>query len=267
MCIYLIKTRKAFNMTQISLMYFQISWPNHLHKSWLVAKMWETLCNADKIVITTDNIQNILCHKCTQWWSLRRFIHVQIIQLTTIFSLWSWLIINMNNLVKPMVTQHFCPRWLYWHTFTPRDIAPLPPKIMFKLFDSVIKPVLVYGSDVWGHRNAGLESIDKVMLRYYRRILNVKATTSNIIVHGECGMLPPNGQCTISVLSFINRLHHMPANTIVKKVCEELTRLHSIGFTTWVTRVRELVTKYHVGIEKNAIKFSNRVQKCSNRPI
>ena len=31
-----------------------------------------------------------------------------------------------------------------------RDIAPLPPKVMFKLFDSVIKPILVYGSDVWG---------------------------------------------------------------------------------------------------------------------
>ena len=45
-----------------------------------------------------------------------------------------------------------------------RDIAPLPPKVMFKLFDSVIKPILVYGSGVWGHRNACLESIDKGLL-------------------------------------------------------------------------------------------------------
>ena len=142
-----------------------------------------------------------------------------------------------------------------------RDIAPLPPKVMFKLFDSVIKPILVYGSDVWGHRNAGLESIDKVMLRYCGRILNVKATISNIIVHGECGMLPPSVQCTISVLSFFNRLHHMPANTIVKKVYEELTRLHSIGFTAWVTRVRELVTKYHMDIEKMPSNFR---PECKN---
>ena len=148
-----------------------------------------------------------------------------------------------------------------------REIGPIPPNVMFKLFDSVKKNILVYGSDVWGHRNAGIEYIDKVMLRYCRRILNVKAITSNIIVRGECGMLPPSVQCTISVLRFINRLHHMPAYTIVKKVYEELTRLHSIDFKTWVTRVRELVTKYHLDIEKNAIKFSIRVQKCSNRPI
>ena len=75
---------------------------------------------------------------------------------------------------------------------------------MFKLFDSVIKPLLLYGSDVWGHRNTGLDCIDKVMLRYCRRLLNVKATTSSFIVHEECGMLPPSVQCTISVLSFIN---------------------------------------------------------------
>ena len=148
-----------------------------------------------------------------------------------------------------------------------RDIAQLSPKVMFKSFDHVIKPILVYGSDVWGHRNAGLGSIDKVMLRYCRRMHNVKATTSKIIVHGECGMLPPSVQCTISVLSFINRLHHMPANTVVKKVYEELTSLHSVGFMTWVTRVRELVTKYDMDIAKMPSNVRIRVQKCSNRPI
>ena len=93
---------------------------------------------------------------------------------------------------------------------------------MFAIIDSVIKPILVYGNDVWGHHNAGLEFIDKVMLRYCRRILNDKATTSNIIVHGECEMLPPSVQCTISVLSLINRLHHMPANIIVKYTIKNL---------------------------------------------
>ena len=132
---------------------------------------------------------------------------------------------------------------------------------MFKLFDSVIKPLLLYGSDVWGYRNTGLDCIDKVMLRYCRRLLNVKATTSSFIVHEECGMLPPSVQCTISVLSFNNRLHHMPANTIVNKVYEELTRLHSVGFTTWVTRVRELVTEYDTDIAKMPSNFRS---ECKN---
>ena len=35
----------------------------------------------------------------------------------------------------------------------PREIWPLPPKVMFKLFYSIIKPILIYGSDLWGHKH------------------------------------------------------------------------------------------------------------------
>ena len=55
--------------------------------------------------------------------------------------------------------------------------------------------------------------------------------------------------------------HHMPANAIVNKVYEELTRLHSVGFTTWVTRVRELVTKYDMDIAKMPSNFRS---ECKN---
>ena len=35
-----------------------------------------------------------------------------------------------------------------------RSITPIPAKVQFKLFDAVIKPILMYGSDVWGHKDA-----------------------------------------------------------------------------------------------------------------
>ena len=110
---------------------------------------------------------------------------------------------------------------------------------MFKLFDATIKPISTYGTDVWGHRKSGLDMVDKVMLRYCRRVLNVKATTSNIMVHGECGMLPPSVQCIISYMCYMNRLYHMPGGTIAERVYEQLNKLHSMGFTTWITRVNE----------------------------
>ena len=79
-----------------------------------------------------------------------------------------------------------------------RSITPIPPRVQFKLFDAVIKPILVYGSDVWGHNKSGISMIDKVMLRFSRCVLNVKATTSNVMVYGECGVLPPSVYCTVS---------------------------------------------------------------------
>ena len=99
------------------------------------------------------------------------------------------------------------------------------------------------------------------MLRYCRRVLNVKATTSNIMVCGECGMLPPSVQCTISTMCYMNRLYHMPGGTIAKRVYEELNKLHSIGFTTWVTRVNEVITNHGLDITKLPSNF--RIE-CQN---
>ena len=31
-----------------------------------------------------------------------------------------------------------------------KSIGELPPNIKLKLFDALIKPILIYGSDVWG---------------------------------------------------------------------------------------------------------------------
>ena len=136
-----------------------------------------------------------------------------------------------------------------------RSITSVPPKIMFKLFNTVVKPILIYGSDVWGCNRNGTSMVDKVMLRFCRCALNVKATTSNIMVYGECGMLPPSIYCSVSAMCYINRLHHMPNDSIVKQVYNEFVKLHQLGFKTWVTQVSELVDTYHLDIDNIPAEF------------
>ena len=53
-----------------------------------------------------------------------------------------------------------------------RSITPIPPKLQFKLFDAMIKPILIYGNDVLGHNKTGISMIDKVMLRFSRCVQN-----------------------------------------------------------------------------------------------
>ena len=56
-------------------------------------------------------------------------------------------------------------------------VQSLSPSIMFDMFDTLIRPILNYGSDVWGLTRAELESLDKMFLDYVRCILCIKATT------------------------------------------------------------------------------------------
>ena len=116
-----------------------------------------------------------------------------------------------------------------------KTIGELPTDIMFNLFDVLIKPILIYGSDVWGLRSELWGTIDKVFLQYSRCMLHVKATTNNVITVGECGRFPPSTYCQISALCFLNRLHHMESNQLAKKIFCDLVELDQQGFNTWVT--------------------------------
>ena len=131
-----------------------------------------------------------------------------------------------------------------------RSITPIPTK-----------PILMYGNDVWGHHKSGTSMIDKVMLRFSRCVLNVKATTSNVMVYGECGILSPSVYCTVSTMCYMNRLHHMPDNSIVKQVYNELFKLHQMGFVIWVTRVGELVETYSINIDDSPAKFKSECKR------
>ena len=74
-------------------------------------------------------------------------------------------------------------------------IKALPTEIRFDIFDTMIRPIITYTSDVWGLNKSGLNDLDKLFLQYLRCVLCVKATTSNVIVFGECGKFPPNMYC------------------------------------------------------------------------
>ena len=90
-----------------------------------------------------------------------------------------------------------------------RTIGILPPPVMFYIFDTLIKPITTYGSDVWGACSSGVKSLDKVFLNFMRCVLQVKATTCNTIVYGECGRLPPSVHCNINVICFMYRLQNL----------------------------------------------------------
>ena len=56
----------------------------------------------------------------------------------------------------------------------------LPVDIMIHLFDTLVKPVLLYGSEIWAHE--GTEILEKLHLRFCKYILLVNKTTCSNMV-------------------------------------------------------------------------------------
>ena len=142
-----------------------------------------------------------------------------------------------------------------------KNIETPPPEIMFHIFDTLIMPILTYGSDVWGYNKMALSILDKVFLRSVRCTLGIKCTTSNIIVLGECGRMPPSVMCTINTLCFLNRLMCMNNDSLVKQVHVELQHLTGQGFDTWVSSTGKLAASYQLDLYMDPIKFR---KECKN---
>ena len=98
-----------------------------------------------------------------------------------------------------------------------RNVGCLPPQCMLHLFHSVVRPILTYGSAVWGVTKAGTEAVDKVLLWFSRVVLHVKANTSDITL-GECGLVPPGVACSINAISYFIRISKLPDSSIVKSL-------------------------------------------------
>ena len=139
-----------------------------------------------------------------------------------------------------------------------KDISPLSPKLRIYLFDSLIRPVLTYGSGVWGINKKGRVIMDKLHLWYIRIVLGVKNNSNILATLGECGSLPPSINILIYVFSYFIRLKNLPASTLPNQAFLESKRLHKIGLSTWYSSVVKLAEEYEVDLDtmnKESIKI------------
>ena len=64
----------------------------------------------------------------------------------------------------------------------------LPMDIMLKLFNVLVKPVVLYGAEVWGSEKCDI--LERLQLRFFKYVLFVNKFTSSMMVYGELGAIP-----------------------------------------------------------------------------
>jgi hypothetical protein len=141
------------------------------------------------------------------------------------------------------------------------NLGYLPPHIMIALFNALVKPVIMYGCEVWGVLPKAVERADKVFLQYLKQVLNVKTSTSNIITYGECGQMALSQSILQASACFLNRIHHKPSNSLVSRVYKELSKFHQLGFKTWVTSSYEILHSLGLWFDSDLDKFK---RNCKN---
>ena len=94
-------------------------------------------------------------------------------------------------------------------------LGVVPINVYFKMFDSQIQPILLYGSEVWGFKE--YYALEKVHLLACKKFLNVSISTPSAMVYGECGRYPLYITSYCRCLKYWFKIITMPEHRLPKK--------------------------------------------------
>ena len=76
----------------------------------------------------------------------------------------------------------------------------LPYDIQLDLFNKMIKPILLYGSEIWGTGNCDI--LERVQLKFLKYTFKLKKSTPSHMIYGELGIMPISTDIKSRVISF-----------------------------------------------------------------
>ena len=125
----------------------------------------------------------------------------------------------------------------------------------FRLFDSMVSPILCFGSEVWGYEYSSL--IESVHNDFCKNFLGVNSSVNNVVALGECGRLPLCVTYITNCIKYWCRLLRMEDHRYPKNCYKMLKSLDEAERQNWVSKVRELLFQYGFGYVWIAQEFGD----------
>jgi hypothetical protein len=141
----------------------------------------------------------------------------------------------------------------------------------FKIFDSMVTPILTYGAELWGFECN--KHIEQVHSKFCKDFLGVNTFVNDSMALGECGRFPIAVNYHMKFVRYWVRLIEMENHRYPKQCYLMLKTQDSVGRNNWVTKVREFLfsqgfgfiwISQEIGDSNQFCKlFKQRVTDCS----
>ena len=132
------------------------------------------------------------------------------------------------------------------------EFKHLKPKLACKLFDSLIKPILTYASEIWGvYQKHDFDKwdknpVEKVHLRFCKYYLGTSNKASNIASRAELGRFPMKLFTDTFSLKYFNHLLCLPDNSITKQAFFVSQTLHEQNKSCYVSNLQAMLNFYDI---------------------
>ena len=150
--------------------------------------------------------------------------------------LWTTCIDNLCNKASRLVTRvrSVCKRY-----------DTIDPKILFTIFEVKIKPLLLYGCEMWGVQK--VDKVERVHSKFCKMVLNVGRTCPNFLAMSECGRFHLFVDYHLRALKYWNKLINMDSKRYAKKCYMQLYTQDQNDKQNWVTQIRKLLCSLGFG--------------------
>ena len=107
-----------------------------------------------------------------------------------------------------------------------KHFGNFPQNDSFKLFDSIVTPILCYGSDIWGFEYS--KQIEKIHSQFCKRYIGLHQNAADFFALSECGRYPLAVTYMTQCIKYWVRLVQMP-NHRYPKQCYNMLQEKSTG--------------------------------------
>ena len=121
------------------------------------------------------------------------------------------------------------------------------PKMQLDLFNTMVKPILLYGCEIWGFCRA--DPIERFYLSFLKSILCVKTSTPNSFVYGELGVYPLTLERNYRILKYWFKILRSNDTSFLKKMYNDMLLFDVLhpDKVTWVTLFKNMLYRHGFG--------------------
>ena len=114
-------------------------------------------------------------------------------------------------------------------------------KTLIETFNSLIKPIVLFSSEIWGYEIKPDCTTEKFLLRFCKHILGVSRTSVNNAVHvlGELGAFPLSVESNTAMITYYLYLKNHK-NRLIASIIPEMKSLNN----DWHKYINSLIEKY-----------------------
>ena len=137
-----------------------------------------------------------------------------------------------------------------------QNFGKFSPNDIFKLYDSTVRLILCYGSEIWGYEYSKPIHNYKV----YKRYIGLHQNTANFFALSECGWHPLAVSCMPHCVKHWVRMIQMPNHRYPKQCYNMLWSYTAVDKVNLASNVRSLLYRNGFGYAWEADTIGNSVQ-------